>query len=347
VHGFQSLRQIALVIECLKDRLQRHVDALQEARKSRATNKPTRRTSNLGDDALAALLNEAQPKDGRNFMLSGPLINKIRRGQYEFRGNQKTRLTDALQTVCKNESIDLDLSRPLPRWVEEDYAKELPEIFSIPGWLPLLQGVPLGSLSDVLPGLWQFMYYSPKNRAGQREAEIRGFAVLFEGADERANTINLVVLSGHTRWKGHAFANETHLYIMCTDVTRIETAFLVTNRPSRVDHFVAGVAAALERRRSDERKPRTVPVEGVVCFGQKWAAGERATPAMANIARKMQRGEELDAQDEANITGTLCIPYDEDKLQHVYPALHRYICSVEINGNPGLPDKPSLFVAYP
>jgi hypothetical protein len=143
------------------------------------------------------------------------------------------------------------------------------------------------------------MYYSPKNRAGKPEPEIRGFAVLFERADERANTMDLVVLSGNTRWRGHAFANETHLYIMCTDVTRVETAFLVTNRPSRAEHFVAGVAAALERRGPDQPKPRMVPVEGVVCFGQKWVAGGQYTPDMANIARKLQRGEEFDAEDEA------------------------------------------------
>jgi hypothetical protein len=104
VHGFQSLRQIALVIECLKDRLQSHVDAVREARKNRAS-KPTRRTSKLGDDALAALLIGAQPTDSRTFPLTGNLINKIRHGQHKFRGNQKTRIIDALQTVCKKENI--------------------------------------------------------------------------------------------------------------------------------------------------------------------------------------------------------------------------------------------------
>jgi hypothetical protein len=324
VTAFESTRKITLTLVCLRHLLRG-------------------RRSKLSDPRLAELLNAAQKDQARPFALDGNLVNKIRHGRYTFHGREEAQLIAALQSICTEHTLGIDLSQPLPQWVEDSYSRELPDILARPGWLPL-QGQPLGGVATSLAGLWRFMYFSPVDRQGKFKPEIRGTAAIFQHANESATTIDCLLVSKNTRWKGHAFVNESHMYLLLTDVTKVETAFFVTNKPSTNETLITGVGAALERDHARRRKARRPPVAGFVCFGEKLSPN-MDYPGKAAVQR-VQGGEELRAEDEQVIREAFCKTLTEKLLEQKHPSLFAYLNGITINNAPGLSSSPSLYLAY-
>ena len=322
--GFEATRKITLMLWCL-----RHL--LRGAR------------SKLSDPAIAKLLNDAQAGGVRPFTVDKNSINKMRNGKYSFHGSEETQLLHALQTVCDNNEIEIDLNQELPRWVEEGYSRDLPDIFERPEWLPL-EGQPLGATAGALTGLWHFMYLSPVDRKGKFKPEIRATAAIFYDSHEDESTVDCILVSKNGCWYGHAFINESHMYLILTDRARAETAFFVTNKPSTNEVLIAGVGAALERDHTRRRRVRRAPVLGVVCFGEKIPTD--STSAGAKAALHILNAGGVNQADEETIRKTFCAKYDQKEFQQKHPVLHKYLQQISVNGTAGISSVPALYLAY-
>jgi hypothetical protein len=319
-----NIRKIALVILFLKE-------ALRDKRKA-------------SDARIAGMLKEAQLAEPDPIRLDDDDINDIRNGRkLDISPGDQHRILRALGLLIQSRGLDISL-REIPKEIEEQYAPDLPRALRQPISPAPLQGEILGGVAEVLSGVWRFFYVSPINRKGQFKPELRGTAAFFQAADSSSDSINMVLISGHSQWKGQAFVNDSHLYMRCSDVGRTETAFFVTNKPTRVRQIFVGVGTALERVK---REP--IPsVAGFICFGEKItdqhmkAEGqtliEDSLINLQTILQRVLRGEEVHGSDADKIRKVFGVTYKNvSELRDKHRALFDYLSSVKINNKRGFP----------
>lgn len=329
VSEFETTRKIALLIAFLKDQL-----------------KPKGRTK-LSDEALATLLDSTQQFSGRSLSLDGNRVNQIRNGRTDIGVDEQAKLLHAIRALMHERHVNIisDITKEsLPKWVEDQYGDQLPNILKRPA-TPLFRGDPLGPLAEVLPGAWQCFYVSPVDRSDRFKAEIRGFAALFQDAKPSSTIVDTLLISGQGRFKGYSFVNDTHLYIMCTDAANIETVFFTINKPTKANAKFAGIGTANARLRPD-RPRENPPIVGILCFGEKFLPPERTGRTEKPIIERVLRGESISEDEEKTIRQTFGKIYKSSRELHKkHRELYAYIRVLKINNREGFPMQ-GLHVAW-
>jgi len=296
------------------------------------------------DARISQMLTEVQQAEPDPIRLDDDDINDIRNGRrLDISPGDQHRILRALELLIEARQLDISL-RDIPKEIEEQYAPDLPRALRQPITPAPLQGEILGGVAEVLSGVWRFFYVSPINRKGQFKPEIRGTAAFFLATESVSDSIDIVLISGHSQWKGQAFVNDSHLYLRCSDVGRTETAFFVTNKPTRVRQIFVGVGTALERVK---REP--IPsVAGFVCFGEKIADQHMKAEGslffkdpnanLQTIMQRVLRGEEIHDNDADKIRKVFGVTYkDVSELRENHRALFEYLRGVKINNKKGFP----------
>jgi hypothetical protein len=219
----------------------------------------------------------------------------------------------------------------------------------------LFEGEELGqSTADSVGGAWQFFYLSPLDRAQKKRPQYRGIGVFVHQADPTSRTVDFFVISGTSRWEGEAFINQSHLYLMCSDVGRKEAAFFLMNRPRIDQPYLAGVGAGLERHQNRSIRPAL----GFFCFGVRWPesvpskAGEKKETVSSELAAVIKRAvdkESIEGHEENMLRNNFCKAYSVADLKKHFRHLYEYIQGVRINGDTGHSPKsrPWLYLEWP
>ena len=321
-------RSIAIAILYLKE-------ALKENRRAK-----------LSDAGLADLLAP---------LLIGETVNDTRINDlWNFKAwlssVSRRRLIGALRALAKERGV-LEGLEPA-RWAETQakFAPELPEAFRDLARSQDEVGIALGDTANVLRGAWRLFYVSPVDREGLGQSEVRGNVCVFHAATPSDVSINVEIFSGHTRWTGVAFGNETHLYMRVSAENQTETSFFVLNRPTRTKPLFLGLGLALQRSavaQFDDLRPAMA----LVCLGERVetpvldgegegegegaAEGGDAVTSEVALRRLLEFQRPLSTEVAARIRDDFSVRYNDlAALVEARPLLAPYINTVKLNEKP-------------
>ncbi len=319
-----------------------------------------RSRTKVPDARLARLLNEAQSEVQERFEFNDDVVRDIYNGtNLNFSINELDRILHAVELAVRRIDPRIVVSNGPPDFIERDYSHRLPGLLRQRIGHPL-EGDQLGVMAEALTGVWSFFYCSPIDRSGGFVPEVRGTAAIFHAVESNSTSMDITLLSKHSRWKGQAFVNNTHLYIVITDVNKIETAFFLTNKPvTKRDTMIVGAGAALERV---DRNHQIRPVAGILCFGEKWDGKSLPNPnAMSDSEPRIEMNDlraivdravhsfELGETDIATLRSAFCVSYPLDILKKDRATLYDHVqTAVAINGSEklSLVPWPGLYISW-
>lgn len=294
----------------------------------------------LSDEGFANLLNEFGAKTTTGWKSIKPgRMQRIRNGNSKLSLAETANLQRAILALMKERNLSISLGD-----LESRYASDLPvSLRQLPN--EFFQGEELGDTAITLYGAWRFFYVSPVNRNDEFKPEIRSFAAFVHRAHASSRAFEAFLVSSRSSWRGQGFVNQSHLYLIASDLQKTETAFFLTNKPSKVAPMIAGIGAALER--DSDRQMRAA--EGVISFAEKWKP--RTTEGQRRSVRRLTGGGpineliqravdgELITSDEQNtIRAEFCSKYrDMDHVKERHPELFDYLRKVKINNERGFP----------
>jgi hypothetical protein len=248
-------------------------------------------------------------------------------------------ILSALDALMHRENIRISFAE-----LERRHGHRLPPILR-QSTSNVFQGEVLGSTANALHGAWQFFYLSPFNRERRSAPQFRGIGVFIPQPNPNARTADFFVLSGHGRWEGDAFVNNTHVYMMCSDTGKSEGAFFLTSKPKDDVPFLAGLGTALER----EIARPTRPALGFVCFGQKWSPDSLQRDASDEFESTVRRAitrEDLAQHEVEVLRQHFCRPYTESALRRSFPELFAYLSKLRLNKKPEMASR-WLYLEWP
>jgi hypothetical protein len=292
MHDVDELRKIALGLLYLKT-------ALKES--------PSRKK--VPDHELAKLLNDVQP-DLSKFTFEGPYINKLLNIQIlDLNASSRKQILDALQSLIKNRRLDVDITGPTPKSIENEFASELPPCFREPLPSSQLEGAHLGQDANILNGIWQLFFCRPPNEPPNSPL-IRGKVAIIRDAYPGGTSAKVDVISEHSHWKGHCFVNDSHLYIVATHVDRIDSHFYIMNRPRVTDIFLFGIGSTIHRPSEHPGTQHIRPAEAYCLFGTKWTDSPTMASDVKGLCSRILAGESIppSSELEAKLRKSFCAP---------------------------------------
>jgi hypothetical protein len=341
----ERARKIAFLSLYLKDEF-RGLSKDELDRLSRLAGTPkakrTRRGSGgkLSDGQLAILLNEAHAEHERRVTFDGKKINDIVHAKtLGLAAKEQDEILDAFQALIDQYALPISTEGGLPSWIEDRYSTELPEIFR-QREPPPPAGEPLGQLAISLPGAWHFFYIRPVDEEGEQNPEIRHLVAVFGRARPDSTWMSFLLISSEHHYRGYSFAHEYHVYTVCTEERRTESAFFILNKPALRDNYMfAGVGTALI-----QPPRRHEPVAGIVCFGMRIGPETALSDEQKEAIRLAMESDRLSKENENNlrkaITQTRYVKVDD--LRRDYPDLVKYVESIEVDGEQKFPLQASL-----
>jgi hypothetical protein len=285
-----------------------------------------RPSAKLSANALAEKLNAIGKESPIWLQLNNGRMHEIRAAKMHMRPEQQALLLRAILSLKK--------ISPIPQISEDEiealFASKLPTRF-IETRTPF-EGEPLAEEMDFLFGPWRFFYHSPAGRTTSKP-EFRGIAVVLRKSGSTSRFSECAMFSKNNNWRGRAFINKHNLYMMCSNLNETEAAFFITNRPTREERKVVGIAINLDRKQNRGIRPAVA----CVFFGMKCAS---ATDSDAAFLQEAASRGKLSAADEARIRASFCVTYRTmQTLEKVFPELCSYVKKHSINNRKGLPSQ--------
>lgn len=297
----------------------------------------------LSDKDLADKLNRALGKE----YFDPAKVNDLRNVREWVEGKEQSIVLQAIEKLGAATGLKIDTSRPIPAEIEDQFRSRLPAGLQHPVIPRGQEGDAVGELSNILAGAWNFFYVSPTFRDGCIQTEIKSIGAFFPHTTAASRAIGVTLISGHAKWEGIAFVNETRLYMVCTEIGRSETAFFLTNSPlvKRSPMFV-GIGAALARPSGSSHRPAA----GVLCFGRKWQPSDASKcqevrPCLspdrtAEIVDRLVKEEQVPEADEAVVRSYFCRTYrDMSDIKAIDSKLYDFVQNAKVNGENGFPLK--------
>jgi hypothetical protein len=245
----------------------------------------------------------------------------------------------AAEKLMQNEDIRISFSE-----MERRHGHKLPPLLH-QSTSKVFQGQALETSANALHGAWQFFYLSPFDREKRNRPQFRGFGVFIPQPNPSARTADFFVLSGHSRWEGDAFVNQSHVYMMCSDVERTEGAFFLTSKPNENEPFLAGLGTALERE--IDRPIR--PALGFACFGQKWtpqSTQDNSAKTLDKIILRALNREQIAPHEVEALRRQFCQAYSMTQLRRSFRELAEYIAKLRLNKKPDITQR-WLYLEWP